>query len=96
MPLNVHTINNQVFFIYLSESFSHIRMPLFTVISGYAYAYAYAYAYSMRPVREGLGKLFLKKKSKRILLPFVVATLLTLTARLILPTSNPIDKDFPN
>ena len=83
LPRNVYTLLNQDLFIYLSESFAYVRMPLFTVISGYVY--------SMRPVREGLGKLFLQKKSKRILLPFVVATALTLLARLILPTKYPLD-----
>lgn len=49
-------------------SFQDVRMPLFTVISGFVYA--------MRPVRFSSARRFLRGKARRLLLPLVtVATL---------------------
>ncbi len=51
---------------YLTESLEYLRMPLFTVISGYVYAF--------RPVRtNGVGR-FLSAKSRRLLLPLLPLT----------------------
>lgn len=48
---------------YISNIFAYIRMPLFTVISGYVY--------SLRPVAPGHAGAFLKGKTRRVLIPFV-------------------------
>lgn len=48
---------------WLAESFRFLRMPLFTVLSGYVYAY--------RPVTSRPGR-FLAKKARRLLVPLVV------------------------
>ena len=53
---------------HLSFSLAYVRMPLFTVISGFVY--------SIRPVRRERTRAFLIGKARRILLPFFsVATL---------------------
>lgn len=48
---------------YIANMFAYVRMPLFTVISGYVYA--------LRPVAPGHAMAFLKGKSLRVLVPFV-------------------------
>lgn len=48
---------------WLAESFRFLRMPLFTVLSGYVYAY--------RPVTYRPGR-FLAKKARRLLVPLLV------------------------
>jgi len=51
-----------------SNIFIHLRMPLFTFLSGFVYAY--------RPVRYGAGLVFARKKLQRLLVPlFVVSTI---------------------
>jgi len=70
------------FYEYLGYSFQNIRIPLFTVISGYLYG--------LRPVYGGnLGK-FLSGKSRRILIPlFFVATSEYLAKSLLPGVNNP-------
>lgn len=48
---------------WLYYTFQDVRMPLFTVISGFVYA--------MRPVRFGAASRFLRGKARRLLLPLV-------------------------
>ena len=48
---------------YIASMFAYVRMPLFTVISGYVY--------SLRPVAPGHARAFLKGKALRVLVPFV-------------------------
>ena len=61
---------------YLAASLSFIRMPLFTVISGFVYA--------MRPVRAGAELGFLQGKGRRLLLPLIsVVTLTLLVAQVV-------------
>ncbi|WP_432547361.1 acyltransferase family protein [Kineococcus sp. SYSU DK004] len=45
------------------SAFDHLRMPLFTFLSGVVYAY--------RPVRQGLGR-FVRGKARRLLVPMLV------------------------
>ncbi|WP_369052474.1 acyltransferase family protein [Kineococcus terrestris] len=45
------------------SAFDHLRMPLFTFLSGVVYAH--------RPVREGLGR-FVRGKARRLLVPMLV------------------------
>lgn len=52
----------------LAQIFSHLRMPLFTFLSGYVYAY--------RPARRSSEHLFIQKKLRRLLLPFITVTTL--------------------
>lgn len=68
---------------YLAESLVFIRMPLFVAISGYVY--------SLRPLRTATFRRFFLGKTRRIIVPFVVVTAVTLIARYLLPTQNPID-----
>ncbi|MHC4862388.1 MAG: acyltransferase family protein, partial [Planctomycetota bacterium] len=58
-------------------SLSFLRLPLFTVISGYVY--------SLRPVRTGSVGGFLAGKARRILLPLLCVASLQYLARCILP-----------
>lgn len=55
---------------YLGHSLIYVRMPLFTVISGFVYA--------LRPVQAGRLLSFLKGKARRLLLPLISAVTLTL------------------
>lgn len=65
---------------YLYYSLEYIRLPLFTVISGWVYA--------NKPVRLGDQQKFLKGKLRRLLIPmFVVSTLLFLF-RMFVPGTN--------
>lgn len=54
---------------YLTESVSYLRMPLFTVISGYVYA--------LRPVKSGAEAKFLAGKMRRLVLPLLSVGLIT-------------------
>lgn len=66
---------------YLANSLGHVRMPLFTVITGFVYA--------LRPVRAGSGRRFLLGKGRRIFLPLLSVSLVQ--AILKIATSNPGD-----
>jgi len=58
---------------YFQFSFRYLRMPLFTVISGFVYA--------MRPVQAGKVAGFLRGKARRILLPLVSVSTLQFLAK---------------
>lgn len=67
---------------YIAYTFQNVRIPLFTVISGYLY--------SMRPVDNEFLLLFFKGKARRIILPFsVVATAEYLATSLAPGVNNP-------
>ncbi len=55
---------------YVGESLRFVRMPLFTIISGFVYA--------MRPVGPGRLRTFFAGKARRILVPYLVASVLLL------------------
>lgn len=68
---------------YIAYTFQNIRIPLFTVISGYLYGY--------RPAKSGVYKSFLLGKSRRILLPLFVVVSLEVIAKTVLPgVNNPL------
>lgn len=54
-------------------STEYLRMPLFTVISGFVYA--------LRPMRRGQARSFLRGKGRRLLAPLVTVSLLQFTAQ---------------
>lgn len=62
-------LGKDAFMIYATESVSYLRMPLFTVISGYVYA--------MRPVKSGAEAAFLAGKMRRLVLPLLSVGLIT-------------------
>jgi glucans biosynthesis protein C len=65
---------------YFYFSFEHLRMPLFTAISGFVYA--------LKPVtREHIGK-FIKGKSRRILLPLIFIASLQYIMNALIPNVN--------
>jgi len=73
LVLGLHISNDaplqpvQELYSYIAYTFQNVRIPLFTVISGYLY--------SMRPAEKGAVFVFLQGKARRIILPFfVVAT----------------------
>jgi glucans biosynthesis protein C len=67
-------------FRYIYFSLEYIRMPLFTVISGWVY--------SNKPVRLGEERSFLKGKFRRLIIPmFIISTLLYLM-RNVVPGTN--------
>ncbi len=57
-----------------------IRMPLFSVISGFVYAY--------RPIRPGAIQGFLRAKSRRLLFPLVTVGILLFGMQLVVPGIN--------
>lgn len=61
---------------HLSAVFDHVRMPLFTVITGYVYA--------LRPAGADLAG-FYRRKARRLLLPLVTLSTLEYLARAYLP-----------
>jgi len=68
---------------YLYYSVEFIRMPLFTVISGYVYA--------IRPLRQGSIGRFIQGKARRLLVPFLAVGLLQLCARSLAPSHRPTE-----
>ncbi|MEA1979457.1 MAG: acyltransferase [candidate division Zixibacteria bacterium] len=58
-------------------TFSYIRMPLFTVISGWVY--------SLYPIKSGTGFSFMMKKARRILIPMVVVVSIYFISQVLLP-----------
>lgn len=62
-------------------SLQFLRMPLFTVISGYVYA--------IRPVEAGAAGTFLRRKLRRLLLPMVTVGTAFFLLRMVLPTHHP-------
>lgn len=73
----------QSFYDYLAYSFQNIRIPLFTIISGYLYG--------LNPVSSDGFRKFAKGKFRRILLPLVVVSSLEYIAKGVLPgVNNPV------
>ena len=66
---NIGVMEGEGFWAYVSYSVALLRMPLFTVISGYVYA--------LRPLQGGPVGAFLSGKGRRLLLPFVTLSTLT-------------------
>ncbi len=67
---------------YVTQFVQNVRLPLFTVISGYLYG--------QRPVGRGRFTMFIKGKVRRILFPlFVVSSLEYLTVSLMPGVNNP-------
>ena len=60
--------------------FIHIRMPLFSFLSGFVYAY--------RPVCQGQALAFARKKLLRLFLPMVVASTLLFFSQLAMKSAN--------
>jgi len=76
-------VENDSLYRYFYFSFQYLRMPLFTVISGYVYA--------LRPLNDGRIFKFLKGKGRRILIPMVtVATVQFLLKALVPDVNNPV------
>jgi glucans biosynthesis protein C len=67
-------------FRYIYFSLEYIRMPLFTVISGWVYA--------SKPVIPGEKKSFIKGKLQRLLLPMIVVSALLYLMRMVIPGTN--------
>ncbi|MEM1107898.1 MAG: acyltransferase [Planctomycetota bacterium] len=67
--LRLGLLGRDALLIHFTESLSSIRMPLFTVISGYVYA--------LRPVRSGSEGKFIRGKLRRLVLPLVSVGLIT-------------------
>jgi glucans biosynthesis protein C len=65
---------------YFVEALIFLRMPLFTVISGFVY--------DMRPVRPGAARMFLAGKTRRLLVPFVTIATLQFAAKSVVPGVN--------
>lgn len=68
------------FFRYLYDLFANIRMPLFTVISGWVYA--------LHPVRDGQISIFLRKKARRLLLPLIFVGTTYFLVQYFMPGTN--------
>ena len=65
---------------YAVSSFEHIRMPLFTLLSGLVYAF--------RPAtQDALGSFFLKK-ARRLLIPFVTVSTVFFIVQSMVPGTN--------
>jgi|WetSurMetagenome_2_1015567.scaffolds.fasta_scaffold44507_2 glucans biosynthesis protein C len=60
---------------YILYSFNYIRMPLFTMISGFVYA--------LRPVNKGSEKVFFQGKVRRIIVPLIVVETIYFTMQMI-------------
>ncbi len=70
-------VDNDSLYRFFANLFLHVRMPLFTFLSGFVYAY--------RPVREGQLKTFASRKLTRLLIPFVVVTTIFYLTALAVP-----------
>ncbi|MDY6934649.1 MAG: acyltransferase [Spirochaetota bacterium] len=69
-------VSDDSFYRYFYYSFKYLRMPLFTVISGFVY--------SMRPLEKGKLGYFLRGKARRLILPlFTVSTIHFLTQTIV-------------
>lgn len=65
---------------YFYFTFEYLRMPLFTVISGYVY--------SLRPVGESKYFDFLRGKARRVLLPYIFVGTLSFVIQALVPGTN--------
>lgn len=73
-------VENDSVFRHLYFSLKFLRMPLFTVISGYVYA--------LRPLNRSMIEKFIKGKTLRILLPMITVGTLQYLVRIIVPGTN--------
>lgn len=86
LVLGLHLTNDgaivpaQAFYDYLAYSFQNIRIPLFTILSGYLFG--------LRPVGRGCFGQFLGGKVRRILIPLIVVASLEFIAKSTLPGVN--------
>jgi hypothetical protein len=62
------------------DVFAHLRMPLFTFLSGFVYAY--------RPVTPGMGWAFAGKKTRRLLVPLFVVSTIFYCLQVVTPGTN--------
>lgn len=75
------SVSENSWFRYFYYSFEYLRMPLFTVISGFVYA--------MRPISTSQEqKKFIKRKIVRLILPFLCAVTLLCFFQMITPGTN--------
>ncbi|MEQ5834000.1 acyltransferase family protein [Marinobacter sp. NFXS9] len=65
------------FYDYFAYTFQNIRLPLFTVISGYLYG--------LRPAYSGVYSTFVLGKIRRIIVPLVTVVTLEIVAKSFLP-----------
>jgi len=65
---------------YFYHSIEFLRMPLFTVISGYVYG--------LKPVKKGFSLSFIKGKARRVLLPFFFVASFQYIVNFIIPNVN--------
>jgi peptidoglycan/LPS O-acetylase OafA/YrhL len=69
---------------YIDESLEFLRLPLFTVISGYIYA--------ISPLKQGTQYIFMQRKVRRLLYPLITVGGLTYIFQAFTPgTNNPPD-----
>lgn len=82
-------VANDSIFRYLYFSLEYIRLPLFTVISGWVYA--------NKPVIPGKESQFLKGKFRRLIIPMLVLSTALFVLRIIIPGTNttPDIRDLP-
>lgn len=73
-------VSDDSFLRYLYYSLEYIRLPLFTVISGWVYA--------NKPISSGDQKKFLRGKFRRLLIPMFVISTLLFVFRMIIPGTN--------
>lgn len=74
-------VSDDSFLRYVYYSLEYIRLPLFTVISGWVYA--------NKPVADtGNRRMFLKGKLRRLLIPMFVVSTLLFTMRMVVPGTN--------
>ncbi len=62
------------------DAFAHLRMPLFTFLSGFVYAY--------RPVSPRMGWNFATKKARRLLIPLIVVSTIFFCIQALTPGTN--------
>lgn len=73
-------VANDSFFRYIYDLFVNIRMPLFTVISGWVYA--------LHPVKSDNISIFMQKKVRRLLFPMIFVGSLYFLLQYLIPGTN--------
>lgn len=84
-------VDEDSWYYYLFYVFKYVRMPLFTVISGYVYA--------IKPISSTYSSSnFIVRKVNRLLIPFVIAASLFFALQVMVPGTNSDLgwEDFPN
>jgi surface polysaccharide O-acyltransferase-like enzyme len=74
-------VPEESFYRVFTDLFLHLRMPLFTFLSGFVYAY--------RPVQPGQETIFWRKKMQRLLIPLLAVSAIYF----ILKWINPVTRD---